>query len=72
MSAIEDFMNDSTLKQALAVGVAATVVGFGLQKAYKATNYYPPQGVFLFATGAGAFLLYGAAKKTRPLNFLLA
>jgi len=64
-------MNGKTITNALAVGLAAATVGWGLQKAYKATGYYPPQPVFLIAAGAGGFLLYGAAKKARPLKGLL-
>ena len=64
-------MNGKTITNALALGLATAAVGWGLQKAYKATGYYPSQPVFLIAAGTGAFLVYGAAKKARPLKGLL-
>lgn len=56
-------------KKIVTAGVATLVAGWGLQQLYKATNYYPPQPVFWFATGAvGSVLLGFAGNKSRALT----
>ena len=56
-------------KKIATAGVATLAAAWGLQQAYKATNYYPPQPVFWFAIGAlGSVLLGFAGDKSRALS----
>ncbi len=49
-------------------GVATMATAWGLQQAYKATNFYPPQPVFWFAIGASAAVVLGLVGKPRALT----
>ena len=55
-------------KKIMTAGLATMAAAWGLQQAYKATNFYPPQPVFWFAIGATASLLLGATGKSKALT----
>jgi hypothetical protein len=61
-------MNKLNLGTIATAGVATMAAGWGLQQAYKATNFYPPPPVFWFAIGASASILLGLVGKPRALT----